>query len=69
MLKGIKKEEEIDKYSEYTFIANCLRMGFTIADLKLLQYKEVAKILFAYTRTHETKYTKATQSDWDRLAK
>ena len=68
-LKNIKKtDNENDNLEESRFIANCLRIGLRIEDLKQMEYKEVAKILLCFREKPEPKYKKATQSDWDKLA-
>lgn len=75
--KEIKKsnndDSEDDTLDTYNFIASCLKIGLKIEDLKDLEYKEVAKILLCYSRNDKeankkTKYRKATQEDWDKLA-
>ena len=53
-------------FEEHNFIANCLKIGLTIQDLKELEYKDVAKIMLCYADDGKTR--KATQSDWDKLA-
>jgi len=56
-------------FEEHSFIANCLKIGLTISDLKELEYKDVAKIMLCYADNGKTNKTrKANQSDWDRLA-
>lgn len=66
-------DDEEDTLSDYDFLATCLKIGLKIEDLKDLEYKEVAKILLCYSRNekkinNKSKYRKATQEDWDRLA-
>lgn len=64
MPKGNEQNEELE---EHQFIANCLKMGLRIDDLKQLQYKDVAKIMLCFVeKKNQTR--KATQSDWDKLA-
>lgn len=53
-------------FEEHNFIADCLKMGLTLNDLKELEYKDVAKIMLCYADRGQTR--KATQSDWDKLA-
>lgn len=55
-------------FPEYYFIGTCLQVGLTIADLEKLTYVEVMKILLTLTEKKPSKYKKATQSDWDKLA-
>lgn len=66
-LKNQKKQESEALFEEHDFIANCLKMGLTIQDLKELEYKDVAKIMLSYS-DNTKKIKKATQSDWDKLA-
>lgn len=66
VLKNQKEESEA-LFEEHNFIANCLKIGLTIQDLKELEYKDVAKIMLCYSENlQQTK--RATQSDWDKLA-
>lgn len=65
-LPGNNKTNEA--LEEHMFIANCLKMGFRIEDLKQLEYKDVAKIMLCFVDKKEDKSRKATQADWDRLA-
>lgn len=54
---------------EHIFLANCLRMGLRIDDLKQLKYVDVAKLMLCFVDKNQTKTTKrATQKDWDKLA-
>lgn len=64
-----KKKEKDVPLEEHLFIANCLKMGLRLNDLKELEYKDVAKIMVCYMEKDEKEgKRKATQSDWDRLA-
>ena len=64
-----KNEDRNEALEEHQFIANCLKMGLRLEDLKTLQYKDVAKIMLCFI-DKDKKETKrrATQADWDRLA-
>lgn len=64
--KNEKKENEA--LEEHLFIANCLKMGLKIEDLKQFTYKDIAKIMLCFTDKPENKTKKATQADWDKLA-
>ena len=68
--KKIPKSEENknEALEEHQFIANCLKMGLRIEDLKQLEYKDVAKIMLCFVDKKKNQSRKATQSDWDRLA-
>lgn len=44
-------------------------MGLRIEDLKELEYKDVVKIMLCYTDDPKNKKRKATQKDWDKLAR
>lgn len=55
-------------FPEYHFIGTCLQVGLTITDLEKMTYVEVMKILLTLTEKKTSKYKKATQSDWDKLA-
>lgn len=59
--------EQSETLEEHQFIANCLKIGLRIEDLKELQYKDVVKIMLCFT-DRKKQPRKATQSDWDRLA-
>lgn len=61
-------EKQNDTLEEHQFIANCLKIGLKIDDLKELSYKDVAKIMLCFADRKEKQTRKATQSDWDRLA-
>lgn len=56
-------------FEEHNFIASCLKMGMSIQDLKELEYKDIAKIMLCYTDEPKKKPKKATQADWDKLAR
>lgn len=62
---GNKENEALE---EHMFIANCLKVGLRIEDLKQLKYKDVAKIMLCFADKPENKTKKATQADWDKLA-
>ena len=62
------KENENEALEEHQFIANCLKMGLRLDDLKELEYKDVAKIMLCFVEKKD-KPRKATQSDWDALAR
>lgn len=62
-------KEKTSKHSdleEHSFISVCLQSGFTINDLKELEYVDVAKILLSMI-PEDKKYRKATKADWDKL--
>lgn len=65
----IKNNSDKDNFlEEHKFIANCLQAGFTISDLKSLEYKDVAKILIILSSDGLTSKTqKASQADIDKL--
>lgn len=64
-----KNEEDTNEaLEEHQFIANCLKMGLRLDDLKELEYKDVAKIMLCFVEKKD-KPRKATQSDWDALAR
>lgn len=60
---------ESEALEEHNFIANCLKIGLRIEDLKQLTYKDVAKIMLCFSDNKQRKSRKATQSDWDKLAR
>ena len=60
---------ENEVLEEYNFIANCLKIGLRIDDLKQLTYKDVAKIMLCFSDNRYKKSRKASQSDWDKLAR
>lgn len=68
--KNNNNESVSGALEEYSFIANCLKMGLTLQDLKELEYKDVMKIMLCYTDdpNDKNKTRKATQNDWDKLA-
>ena len=61
-----------EKLEEHLFIANCLKMGLRMEDLKELDYKDVMKIMICYNDSYpqqkKNQSRKATQADWDKLA-
>lgn len=62
-----KTNEQPQKMEEHKFIANCLRMGLTINDLKELEYKDVAKIMLCFIDDNKPQDKMATQQDIDKL--
>lgn len=68
-LQKIEQSESKVLFEEHSFIASCLKIGLTIQDLKELEYKDVAKIMLCYADEPKKKPKKATQVDWDRLAR
>ena len=44
-------------------------MGLRIEDLKELEYKDVAKLMLCFVEEQKPKTKKATQADWDALAR
>ena len=64
LIKGTK--ETNDNPMEYDFISKSLMMGFTISDLKELEYVDIAKIMMC-SIPEDKKYKKATAADWDKL--
>ena len=67
-LKKIPNKNENEALEEHQFIANCLKMGLSLEDLKELEYKDVAKIMLCFLDKKD-KPRKATQADWDALAR
>lgn len=68
MPKNTEKEDEA--LEEHRFIATCLKMGLRIEDLKQLEYKDVAKLMLCFVdKKQKEKSRKATQADWDALAR
>lgn len=60
--------KKIEGLEEHRFIANCLQIGFSIDDLKEMDYKDVAKIMLCFIDTDKKKEPrKATQADIDKL--
>lgn len=51
---------------EYDFISKSLMMGFSINDIKELDYVDIAKIMIC-SIPEDKKYKKATAADWDKL--
>lgn len=62
-------DNENEALDEHSFIANCLKIGLRIEDLKQISYKDVAKIMLCFSDTNSRQSRKATQSDWDKLAR
>lgn len=60
-----KKTEDV--FPEHSFVANCLKVGLTINDLKNLTYVDVMKILISFLPDKKTNSNSATQKDIDRL--
>lgn len=60
-----KKGNHIEM-EEHSFISSCLQSGFSIQDLKEMEYVDVAKILLCMI-PQDKKYRKATAEDWDKL--
>lgn len=61
---------ESEALEEHRFIATCLKMGLRIDDLKQLEYKDVAKLMLCFVENEKKQKTKkATQADWDALAR
>lgn len=65
-LKLFRKNNNTRTLEEQQFIANCLKVGLSIEDLKNLEYKDVLKILICYNRKENDRRI-ATTSDWDKL--
>lgn len=65
-MKLISKKKESQTLEEHQFISNCLKIGLSMDDLKVMEYKDVLKILICYNRNGKEKRI-ATTSDWDRL--
>ena len=54
---------------DYYFIANCLKIGLKIEDLKQLKYTDVAKLMLCFCEnTDKEAKRNATTRDWDLLA-
>lgn len=60
------KNKQKTSMEEHSFMASCLQSGFTIEDLKELEYVDVMKILLCMI-PQDKKYRKATAEDWDKL--
>lgn len=60
--------KENEALEEHQYLANCLKIGLRIEDLKQLAYKDVAKLMLCFADKEESKVKRATQSDWDKLA-
>lgn len=66
-LKLIKSKNNSNvEMEEHSFIASCLQSGFSISDLKEMEYVDVMKILLCII-PDDKKYRKATSEDWDKL--
>ena len=63
-----KNNKESNFLEEHKFIANCLQVGLRIEDLKQMEYKDVAKIMLCFVDKKD-RPRKATQADWDALAR
>lgn len=64
LIKGTKSTD--DNPMEYDFISKSLMMGFSINDIKELDYVDIAKIMIC-SIPEDKKYKKATAADWDKL--
>ena len=65
-----KTNKESEALEEHQFIASCLKMGLRIEDLKQFTYKDVAKLMLCFVdKEQKEKSRKATQADWDALAR
>lgn len=58
-----KKTTELE---EHYFIAMCLQNGFSLEDLREMEYVDIVKIMICLI-PEEHKYTEATEEDWDNL--
>ena len=59
--KGRSKNEALE---EHQFIANCLKIGLRLEDLKTLQYKDVAKIMLCFFDKDEEQVTTSKINDF-----
>ena len=64
-----KQKNENEALEEHYFIASCLKMGLRIEDLKQFDYKDIAKLMLCFIEESKPKTKKATQEDWDKLAR
>ena len=62
-----KGNENPSKLDEHRYLAQCLRLGLRIEDLKELEYKDVAKIMLCYISDNKPTERMATQKDIDRF--
>lgn len=61
-----------DKFPEHSFVASCLKSGFSYRDLKSITYIDALKVLLSNININEdglNGYRKATQADMDKLAR
>lgn len=58
---------ETSDMEEHSFISACLQSGFSINDLKEMEYVDVAKILLCMIPQNKKYERKATAQDWDNL--
>ena len=62
-----KGAEQPNTLEDHRFIAQCLKIGLRIEDLKELEYKDVAKIMLCYIDDNKPTERMATQKDIDRF--
>ena len=62
-----KGTEQPNTLEDHRFIAQCLKIGLRIEDLKELEYKDVAKIMLCYIDDNKPTERMATQKDIDRF--
>lgn len=71
MTQELKKlpngNEQLNKLEDHRFIAQCLKIGLRIEDLKELEYKDVAKIMLCFIEDNKPTEKMATQKDIDRF--
>lgn len=66
-LKLLKsKTSKTSELEEYNFIAMCLQNGFSLSDLKEMEYVDIAKVMICMI-PEDKKYRQATAEDWDNL--
>lgn len=58
---------EPETMAEHRFIAECLKIGLRLEDLKELELKDVAKIMLCFIDKPKDNVRKATQKDIDRF--
>jgi hypothetical protein len=70
-LKKIKsKSKGNEALEEHQYLYACLQLGLRIDDLKILSPIDVAKLMLcSITQNEQTNKRKASQEDWDRLAR
>lgn len=58
-----------NKFVEYSFIINCMKLGFSIDNIKKYSYVDMLKFMISTIDKKNTKqgYRLATQEDIDRL--